>query len=127
MSQDNPSLPTSTPVPPAAPPAKQRGFAFPIVVIVLALAALIGFELIESVEALWPIESFLSKFMTPFLGRVIVIGASAISLFLWFVLLAPFSWGSRLAGAAVAVLAIVAVGATFKIDGYTGDIRPRIR
>src|SRR4051794_35617430 len=127
MSQDNPSLPASTPIPPAASPVKKRGFKFPIVVIVLALAALIGLELIESVEALWPIESFLSKFMTPFLGRVIVIGLSLISLFLWFVLIAPFSWGSRLGGAAVAILALVAVGATFKIDGYTGDIQPRIR
>ncbi|HTM52729.1 MAG TPA: PQQ-binding-like beta-propeller repeat protein [Pirellulales bacterium] len=127
MSTDLPSLPPSAPVPPADPPAKKRGFAFPIVVIVLALAALIGLELIESVEALWPIESFLSKFMTPFLGRVIVVGLSLISLFLWFVLFSPFSWGTRLGGVAAAVLALVAAGATFKVEGYTGDIRPRIR
>ena len=49
MSQEQPSLPPSAPVPPAVPPAKKRGLAFPIVVIVLALAALIGLELIESV------------------------------------------------------------------------------
>jgi outer membrane protein assembly factor BamB len=122
MSQD--SSPASTPPQPAA---GQRRSWFPYVVIVVAVLGVVALEVIESTEALEPVASAIAKRLTPFLARVIVIGLSTIALFLWFLFFAPASRAIRVRVAVIAVLLAVTFGVTFKVDGFTGDIRPRLR
>lgn len=100
---------------------------FAIAVLAAAVLGVIGLEAIENVEALAPIESRLAKFTTPFLRRVIVIGLASIALLVWFVLAAPVKRSTRLRVVAVLALIAVALGVVFRVDGFTGDVRPRVR
>lgn len=112
---------------PRADNARQKRYWFPISVIVVAVLAVIALETIERVDALWPVASRMARFLTPFLARVIVIGLSLIALALWFLFFSPLPRRTRF-GAAVAVVAVfVALRAAFEIEGFTGDIMPRVR
>lgn len=122
MSQD----PSNAPAPPQ-PASVKRRIWFPYVVIALALLGLVALTAIESVELLEPVASRVAKALTPFLTRVIVIGLATIVLFLWFLFFAPVSRSARVRVAVVAALLAVTFGITFKVEGFTGDIRPRLR
>ena len=121
-------MPDASPVEPGAvsDPRKKR-YWFPIGVIVVAVLAVIGLETIENAEALSPVASRLAKFLTPFLARVIVIGVSLIALALWFLFFSPLPRRTRFGAAVAVVAAFVAFRAAFKIEGFTGDIVPRVR
>jgi outer membrane protein assembly factor BamB len=106
---------------------RKAGFWFPITVIVLAVLALVALEVIDSAEWAWPVASAMARFLTPFLARVIAVGLAAILLFCWFVFFAPVARSARVGVAVLALALMVVLGATFKIEGYTGDIRPRVR
>ncbi len=119
-----------SPVEPGAPGANNAGpnrYWFPIAVIVLAVLGVIALEMIENVDALSPAASRLAKFLTPFLARVIIIGVSLIALSIWFLFFSPLSRRARFGAAVVVVAAFVALSAAFKIEGFTGDIVPRVR
>lgn len=100
---------------------------FPAGVIAAAVLGVVALELIENVDALAPVAARLSKFLTPFLCRVIVIGLASSALLVWFVLAAPARLATRLGVVGIAALAVAILCSVFTIEGFTGDVVPRLR
>jgi outer membrane protein assembly factor BamB len=59
-----------------------------------------------------------------FLAQVPVVGIAAILLWLWCLLLSPFSWRRRLLACGTTLAACGAVAAAVRITGVTGDLYP---
>lgn len=106
-------------VSPAKPPAwnKTRRW-FPIGLIAVEAAALVGLQYAENAEWLPGAEAFLTKFS--------VVGLGTILLFLWFVLLAPASPTLRRRVGIVGVVLVLAAVAALRVEGVSGDIHPRL-
>lgn len=100
---------------------------FPALIIGAAVLGVVGLELIENLDALAPVASRMSKFLTPFLSRVIVVGLASIALLVWFVLAAPARIATRLSVLGIAALVVAILCSVITIEGFTGDVVPRWR
>src|SRR5262245_9362593 len=112
MPINSPTAPTTTPHPTGR---LLRGRFWPVGAIVAICFAVIAF---------FQITHVFDKGSTNILSGV-SIGVSLILLALWMAFLAPFSLRARCCTLAVAALAILALVAEFRLEGFDGNMIPR--
>lgn len=106
--------------PPQQPPARSRmGYKLPVAIVVVVAVGLAIIQGLEQIDRIPPAEAFLAKASLTALGAVL--------LFVWLLVVGPWSRRSRTGVGVAALVAIAVLLGALRLDGVSGDIMPRLR